>query len=175
MKLLASTFSRLDAAVQRRFDSVCFFLMRRFGLRKSTIRYGLHAVAVIGIAAIAVHFASIGQAALAVVISVFLLLLLILQQGTLMLDRDAEGRPGTRSAADAFRYRGRDKLYAVITIILAPIIISVFPRHALALLGLIHFDLAELLLMYLAKTPLNPPAEKVWESAFLPQTAPAKL
>jgi len=175
MKSLVAALSRLDAAVQRRFDSACFFLMRRFGTRKSTMRYGLKAMFIIGMSGMAVDSARKGDPLIAALLTVILLVLLHLQHLTQRSDHAAEeSSDGTVQPADP-PYSGFDKLFASSGIVFASVATPLRPDLALTLIGCVMASLAYLLMTYLAKTPMNPPAERARESALSPQTAPANL
>lgn len=169
-------FSGFDAAVQRRFDAACFFLMRRYGIRKSTIRYVLNAVSVIGIAGVAVHLSRIGYVGAGIAVSVFLLMNLLAQHVDRRHDHEAESRvDGTASEADRYWISGRSKLLSAANLPGCIYLIQIKPQHALGFTGWMCIVFANLLLAYLAKTPMNPPAERERESSLTPQTASAKI
>jgi hypothetical protein len=187
MGSLVSLFSRLDAVIQRRFDSIYFFLMRRFGVRKSAIRYALNALAVIAFTGDFVSDMRYGVAsALGVFLGGFFILVLLLQQHMdARDDREAEAAPGVASAAD------RDPGHGIWKIVIAAFLFTTllefrYPPSAYLKAGLnggehifqticdTVFWLAYLASAYLRKTPMNPPAEKEKTSVFDLQTAPAK-
>ena len=180
-------FSKVDAAVQRRFDSVCFFLMRRFGVRKSSIRYALNALLITAFGGGLMMEMRYGIASpFGIFIgSLFILLLLIAQHFGVRDDREAEAKPGTASVADR---NARGGLWKAIAFLFLLMTLPEFryPPAAYQKAGLTGnehvfptlcdtiFWLAYLAWMYLQKTPMNPPPEKVVESVGAPQTAPAK-
>lgn len=169
-------FSDIDAAVQRRFDAACFFLMRRFGVRKSAIRYFLNGIYVTGTTGVAVHLARIGYVGLGVIAALYPLLLLIAQHVDRHHDHEAETRmDGTASEADRTTLvSGRNKLMAAANIVVCVCLIRLLPEHALGFMAWLMTAVSHLLLAFLARTPMNPPAERERESILTPQTAPAK-
>lgn len=187
MGRIIALLSRVDAAVQRRFDSACFFLMRRFGIRKSSIRYATNALI---IAAFACGLAAEMRYGVASAFSIFvgsisIVIMLLAQHFAAHDDREAEARPGTVPVMDRKPDRGAWKLIAVIFLILTfPEFLYVPPKYAKVGLSEgqhlfpafcdVLFWLSYLGWMYLQKTPMNPPPEEAREPASEPQTAPVE-
>lgn len=181
--------AKLEAAIQRRFDSVCFFLMRRFGVRKSHIRYVLYAL-IIGAygAQLAVRTSFGLTSPIGVFIGgVFILILLLGQHFEARSDRDAEASPGVASGAD--KSGNTDGILKSIVYVLAVLdgLEFKYPpseftkagltdgQHFFPTLCSLVFWISYLAYLYLRKTPLNPPAERQMETILSPQPAPAKL
>ena len=190
MGFILAFFSKLDAAVQRRFDSVCFFLMRRFGVKKSLIRYVLLATIVMAaFAAFAAAFSWGKREPLRFIIdAAFILMYLVDQWRSKRSDEEAEARPCTVSRTDdvpgmiidAFKIVSAHLLVMGIAGFETPSTEEVRLRwdrsqitfvHSMGLIWWSTF----LLTCYLRRTPMNPPPESVRESAFSPRPAPAKL
>ncbi len=193
MGYIISLLTKLDAAIQKRFDSICFFLMRRFGVRKSMIRYMLSAVSIICIASSAFLGAyTTTSLVVCLILAIYVgiratFALLFMQHNAMKEDLLAEGSPGTCSKADA-RADGTFKLFwlgmtcITLGLLLDSIPISSFAsilevrvREARMMMsGLVAFLITRLALEYLKKTPMNPPAEKAREHVGTAQPAPAK-
>lgn len=176
MKVLVKLFAALDRAVQKRFDSVCFFLMRRFGLRKSVIRLSLF----IG----AIAFSLVGLLASAASgflppIALFGHLANVLWPAFPMIlswraDRLAESSSAVRSRADLVM----PALIGTLKLLFAGLAVwSLIRLQAITCLPALEtapdlrmlrisplaellFCLAVLALLYLLRTPMNPPPEK---------------
>jgi hypothetical protein len=177
-------FAWFDAFVQKRFDSLCFFLMRRFGVRKSSIRYVLYGVVICAYAGDLFIKASYGLLSpfSAFIGAFFILILLLSQAGEARLDREAEAKPGMASKAD----RSSGSLAKVACYLFGAFEALHFkwPPSEYVDAGLTHgehlfptvcsmaFWIAYLAYLYLRKTPMNPPPEKVTETVGTPQPAP---
>ncbi len=177
MQHIVSLLSRLDAAIQRRFDSVCFFLMSRFGVRKSTLRYMFVALVVVGLAAVTVDLIRNDHVLLAFFFGIYLIFLLIAQHLLWLLDCKAESGDAraaalTNGGGGSDTRRNRRKLTTVILLVLAFIASS--DAYTLTLMGARVFLIGRLLLLYISKTPMNPPAEKAEERITISQTAPVQ-
>ena len=185
---LISFFSRIDAAVQRRFDSVCFFLMRRFGVRKSSIRYAIFTLLIVAVVcglSTQMRY-GVASAPRIFIDGFFILVLLLNQHFTARYDREAEAKPGTVSAADLQTGAGAWKL-GLIVLLVNDLLKFRYPPSKYVGAGLTEGQhvfptfcdvliwLSCFLEVYLRKTPLNPPPEKAREPVLAPQPAPAKL
>lgn len=192
MGYIVSLLRKLDAAIQKRFDSICFSLMRRFGVRKSMIRYALSAVGIACASSAAFYGVHATSSTIVAVILAILgircgLGLLWFQHDVLHEDARVEQSPGTRSRADEYAF-GAFKLAWLVLCCAAWCVASgivstpLFSRLAavddrefrLMSCGVALFWLIRLALEYLKKTPMNPPAEKAREHVGTPQTAPAR-
>lgn len=187
MGLIAAFFGKLDAFIQKRFDSVCFFLMRRFGVRKSSIRYALNSLIIGAYVGDLGGRMRYGLASPAHVIlgGIFVLIMLLGQHFEAKQDREAESRPGVASKSDQYP-SGISKAIAGFFLALECLAFGSVPedfvkanlvdgQHYFPAVCSILFWIAFLSYLYLRKTPMNPPAEKVRESILAPQPAPAKL
>ncbi|MFA5853501.1 MAG: hypothetical protein WC866_00285 [Patescibacteria group bacterium] len=173
MSFLFAFFTKLDAAVQKRFDSICFFFMRRFGVRKSMIRYALAAVAAVTLASALVQLGMwYGHPLIFGIIAAFSALVIVVEQtNNLGKDHEAEGSIQTASVADI----GTDGVAKIAcTIIGIVTVTALMDKPASISLCIGHFFICTLAHEYLKKTPMNPPAEKAREHVGTPQTAPAQ-
>jgi hypothetical protein len=192
VEYVLSLLLKLDTAIQKRFDSACFFLMRNFGTKKSTIRYGLSAIGVLSWG-FSIFFSV--QATSSAWVGFFLMwygirtvfTLLLLQYDASRKDAIAEHSQEAHSRADSEAH-GAFKLIWVVLSVTAWMIASgvlVTPtfnrlvsmeawevRRACSSLAV--FLVIRLTLEYLKKTPMNPPAKKAREHVGTPQTAPAE-
>lgn len=174
MGSIVALFARIDAAIQRRFDSACFFLMRRFGWRKSVMKFALFGLAVASLLAYAflaprlgpaMSFASTGAANGAC-------FLLVCQALSWRCDRQAESSVSARSRADLDHpVFGLLKLLFAAAAVVALLGYADVPAAANFLgvpegiLGLmtaceVATCLSQLAILYLLRTPMNPPPEK---------------
>lgn len=186
MGFIVLFLTKLDAAIQRRFDSVCFWLMSRFGIRKLSVRYVLFAVSVMSLASLlisqsVIEHVTFGQWLFFITCCT---MLLVRQYYALQDDVAAEQAPNSRSKADA-KHGNLQKLMAVIMIVcmslellfpsfqLTDRDITAGPHRFPPLCGLC-FSVSWLALTYLAKTPMNPPAEKEREPVGTLRPASAK-
>lgn len=178
----------LDRFVQRRFDSTCFFLMRRYGVRKSMIRYALNALFITTLVVRTLSRASYGLLTTADIVfyPILVLVLLLIQRYEVAQDRAAESRPGTASKVDRYQ----ELLWVWKGVGLSSIIDNVHAlSHAPAEFlkaGLVDGQhrfsswvsvvlwTTFLLLQYLYRTPMNPPPEKEAERSVMPKPAPAE-
>ncbi|MFA5853499.1 MAG: hypothetical protein WC866_00275 [Patescibacteria group bacterium] len=182
MKYVVSFLERADAAIQKRFDSVCFFLMLKFGLKKSVIRYRLQCCCTFTFfgpsLAMLVQARIYGGAA-------FVLFLLALFAWSDVAqyeeDREAESRATSILSGSDLRQLASATLLmkcALLAVSLWLLVTAVYVRYKIetmvCMLGLSLACFTSLLLLYLAKTPMNPPAEKAREHVGTPQTAPAQ-
>lgn len=182
MKYVVSLLSRLDAAIQRRFNSVCFFLMLKFGARKSSLKYILFTIFSLGFGAIAVMRTNeastlplkiIGGSLGAIIFGI----LLLLQHLGYREDRHVEHALKFRSVSDEILAEfGWYKLVCLGGLLLHALW---FPEPFTGRAGSLWcfreiWLFSPLPLLYIAKTPMNPPAEKAREHAGTPQTAPAQ-
>jgi len=187
MRHLTAPFLWFDAFVQKRFDSICFFVMRRFGVRKSAIRYAINTVFVLAVAG-----GLVARTALGIttpfdwfVGGVFLLLLLIAQRIEVNWDREAEAKPGTASQADRGGRSSIGKPIGYFFLFVDLLTIRYLPEEY-ANRGLtadqllfpnfcqIALWLSYLAWLYLRRTPMNPPPEKVTETVGTSQPSPVQ-
>lgn len=185
-----TVLSKLDKGVQKRFDSVCFFLMRHLGVKKSFLRYGLYAVQICGITGfqwVAFRNSKYLSPGLSLLVAAIVMYSIWTRQARdLRADRQAEEMPGLASNAD--REDGLSVLKLALVALLAYTSTLYFwlpsywtdqgvtPRVlAPGTTSMMIYGLASLCLEYLVKTPMNPPAEKEKSSVFDLQPAPAKL
>ncbi|WKZ29008.1 MAG: hypothetical protein QY323_05805 [Patescibacteria group bacterium] len=173
MGYILSLLTKLDAAVQKRFDSICFFLMRRFGVRKSMIRY---AIAALAATALASAFLQLGiwyshPLLFSVIAALCALTIMIEQAGDLEKDRQAESSIRTGSEADIGAYDSAKVAWLISGIVTTAAFIDK-PASIAVCFG--HFFVCALAHEYLKKTPMNPPAEKAREHVGMPQPTPAK-
>mgnify|MGYP001578287394 CR=1 FL=1 len=188
---LISFLSRIDAVAQLRFDSVCFFLMRRFGLRKPAIRAALYLLHIVGVVVATFHFAVASRLFLASVCLGFAFVWMAVYDFYLDLRHDhAAEEAGAQSLADcACRVHGGIKLALIglLALTAALLIERDTIDGVMALQGNPHSDAgrkfflgiamlstASLALQYLGRTPMTPPAEKAREHADRSSTAPAQ-
>lgn len=183
---LFAPFIWLDSFIQKRFDSVCFFLMRRFGTRKSSIRYAVNAL-IIG-AGIG-HLAGLMRYELASPVHIFIgglfiFAMLIYQLLAVKSDQQAESHPGTTHQNNN-ESLGFLKFIMWFFFIYDPLTFRATPQifikanltngqHYFTATCSILVYAGFLVQLYLRKTPMNPPAEKARESVLNRQPAPAK-
>ncbi len=178
----------LDAFIQKRFDAVCFFLMRRFGWRKSHIRYSLYALLTTSSAAqYVMGFVWGRRDPISVVYTIMIIALFVsVQNGHRRQDEAAEASPGTMPSTDSDMLKNS----AVFKLMLAAALVYFalrfdVPSEAQIKLGwtasqtkfvsagALGFYLALLLLEYLIRTPMNPPAEKARDAVLGPKPTPS--
>lgn len=166
MGRIVSLLSRLDKAVQRRFDSVCFFLMSRFGVRKSMIRYFISAVVIVSAGERLLRYAltsttlSFGR----ILIEGWMVLVMLrLQRKHFVQDNQAEQRPGTVSLTDI-----EMKILVWVTQIMKLLCAAVISLSLVAMYFLSSLrnanvvstmitNLGMLAHFYLIRTPMQPP------------------
>jgi hypothetical protein len=188
MGYVVSFLSRLDAAVQRRFNSACFFLMSRFGVRKPMIRYALFAL-IIGC-----NFSFMFEETRLNVISTAswwtcgfnVVCMTLLQYLSLRDDRRTE-KEGLSNEIERrlFFLLPSLKILGVLSLIQQLIVLKYPPKkyiaagltsgeHLFPTVAMILLGASLLAIFYLAKTPMNPPAEKAREHVGTPQPTPAQ-
>lgn len=191
LSALIAPFIWFDTFVQKRFDSVCFYLMRKFGVRKSSIRYTLFTVMIVGLVAGFSQSAIVTKkyAPYAIIGAIWTLLMLDMQRSAAHNDRLAERSPTAKSAEDRLTGSTVMKTWWIISMAMSTCaILGWVPReifggladagpnvlHPIIMCHLLT-TMAGLALEYLRKTPMNPPAEKARESVLAPQPSHAKL
>lgn len=192
MGYILSFLLAVDAALQKAFDSSCFFLMRHFGTKKSTIRYGLSTIGVLAWG-FSIFFSV--QATSSAWVGFFLmyygirtvLTLLLLQYDASQKDAVAEHSQEARSRADSDVHGAFKLIWIVLSVtawmiasgvLMTPTFNRLMSMEAWevrrACSSLVIFLAIRLALEYLKKTPMNPPAEKAREHIRTPQAAPAE-
>ncbi len=169
----------LDTFVQKRFDSICFFLMRRFGIRKSVIRYTFLTTLILATAALLFFGFFWGMRGFSWIFANVVMTAMFAweQRDSKQEDETAEARPGTLSRADRKTppfVLGALKVM-LLYILLHHLVLIETPSSEQRRLGwsldqikFYHlldmiWGCAFLLKLYLVRTPLNPPPEKARE------------
>ncbi len=190
MRSIVSGLQKLDAFVQTKFDGCVFFLMRRLGWSKSTIRYVLWAVMILAIM-ISIGCIFIGNghkwSGRATVNIVQLALLILIQWGDRICDQEAE-EIGERSYADRIE-KGHQGWKLAFAIALVAVTVMLFigwshPERLNIRQELISnmradvtanwiFFWSNLAMFYLVKTPPTAPPVKESKTVLVP--APQRL
>ncbi len=158
MGWIASFLSRVDAVVQRQIDSVYLFLLSRFGIRKSMIRYTIQAAGILCLAVIIVMLMPMQASGVAQIFGVLAGLLLFFetleQYLHLRLDTDDEDRGKTGFVDELGRHQSNQHKLIVIVLFILPVFIPfASDDYRLALFGMRGYAVCQLLLLYLAKAP----------------------
>ncbi len=174
LSLMLHLIDQLDTAFQKLFDSVCFFLMRQFGVRKSHIRYALTAGVITSLLVELVVGVAWGDREPGFLMCMILLVAfqLFMQHRDRRNDEASEARPGTVSQSDNMFGLGFLKGLALSTIVSSALrfdVSSVTQQRLGWSIGQIRFDsflgisywVFFLLALYLRRTPTNPPPVRV--------------
>ncbi len=172
MEKLVVPFKWIDTKIQVGVDTIVFFLMRRFGVRKSFLRYTLFSLVILSFVSQA--FDILRSGGYLWVLPFFLLLptYFLVQKRNLENDRLAEDR--------GMAYSGVDLKYSSI---LAPFkilfVVLLFNEVLICLVRGVSFsnvesgifELSMILNFYLAKTPNTPPPQEDTTQELVRETA----
>jgi len=190
MEKIASLLHRLDTFVQEKFDSCIFFLMRRFGWTKSTIRYMLWAIIILsvmigtGCAFVSEGHKWSGRATFNIV---YLAILIFIQWGDRMYDQEAEEDGGPSFADHIGRSHNFFKVVFSLILVSATVFLAIawlFPATLNVKQGSIScmraditanwvFGMSNLAVFFLAKTPPTAPPIKERLTVLVP--APQRM